>query len=77
LLVKTLLSIKEDHVSDDCWSAFICSLDMFEGYCTNLNEPEENIRIAEQMCPDIMKIPSVPVLFGDIYSKVQKSLPSV
>ena len=67
LLVKTLLSIKEDHVSDDCWSAFICSLDMFEGYCTNLNEPEENIRIAEQMCPDIMKIPSVPVLFGDIY----------
>ena len=67
LLAKRLFSMKENNVSNDCWSAFICALQMFDGYCPNSNNLDENIRIVEEMCPVILKIPSVPDLFGDIH----------
>lgn len=40
---------------------------MFDGYCPNSKTLDENIRIVEEMCPAILKIPSVPDLFGDIH----------
>ena len=67
LISQTLFTIKEDNISDDCWSAFKCSLHISDEMCDEFDTMDIYISIIEKTCSDIMYIPSVPLLFGDIY----------
>ncbi|CAF1508480.1 unnamed protein product [Adineta ricciae] len=73
-LIEKLLSMKDERISDDCSTAFICSLELVGIVCNNFNTLEENIRYVEEMCPDIIQVSSVPVLFGDIYMMYIKNI---
>ncbi|CAF1368478.1 unnamed protein product [Adineta ricciae] len=66
-LMKTLLSIKDDQISYDCSTAFYCSLNLFADNCKNSKNLEVNVQYVDKICPNAIKLSSIPILFGDIY----------
>ncbi|CAF0733292.1 unnamed protein product [Adineta steineri] len=70
LLIDALYSIKDNSISDKCWLIFKCITRMPNPnvpVCDNLHEDEMSNTIIEQICPYMVFIPAVPVLFNDIY----------
>ena len=75
ILLKAMFSIKEESIHDECWSAFkdlITAPDqMIKLYgqpCLQMN----CLEMIEKYCPDMLFIPSGPVLFNDIYLAYRK-----
>jgi hypothetical protein len=61
-----LFSIKQENLSDTCWFAVQCLARLHEE-CYMREDLTKYISIIEVQCPDFMFIPSVPILFNDIY----------
>ena len=76
LLSEAISSIKDKSISDDCWTAFKCisgiprSDDLF---CDRLCTDGRCVEIIERTCPDMLFIPTLPVLYGHIYFAYQKN----
>ena len=62
----SLFSIKQEHISDTCWFAVQCLARLHEE-CYIPEDLTRYVSIMEIECPDFMFIPSVPILFDDIY----------
>lgn len=67
LISERLFSIKQDFISDDCWLIFKCIFYSLDQTCDIVDQQLDLFLFIEQTCPDMMYIPSVPILFGDIY----------
>jgi hypothetical protein len=61
-----LFSIKQKNLSDTCWFAVQCLARLHEE-CDMGENLTKYVSIIEAECPDFMFIPSVPILFNDIY----------
>ena len=75
-LVRTLFSVKDGNVSDECWTAFKCALNVLipiDPVCHNVCRDENYISIVNETCPEMLLIPSVPVLFNEVYFAYTKS----
>ncbi|CAF1412296.1 unnamed protein product [Rotaria sordida] len=74
--MQAMFSIKDNSISNDCWFAFICDIywDLLDySICINYSVFSGCREIIERECPDMMFIPSIPVLFGDIYFAYKKN----
>ncbi|CAF2569091.1 unnamed protein product [Rotaria sp. Silwood2] len=70
LLFKAIYSVKDDSISEQCWSALKCLLQVpgsEEPFCTEIFEKSVCVEIINNTCPDMFYIPSIPLLFGHIY----------
>ncbi|CAF3237514.1 unnamed protein product [Rotaria sp. Silwood2] len=70
LLVNAIYSITNNSVSQQCWSAFKCVLnvpDSEKPFCKNVCETAACLEIINNTCPDMFHFPNVPVLFGHAY----------
>ncbi|CAF4370898.1 unnamed protein product, partial [Rotaria sp. Silwood2] len=70
LLLKAIYSAKEDSVSEQCWSAFKCLLEVpgsEKPLCTGICEKLACAKIINNTCPDMFYIPNIPLFFGNIY----------
>ncbi|CAF1130271.1 unnamed protein product [Adineta steineri] len=76
LLMKSMYSIKDTSIRDECWSAMKCLFGV-----PNLEYPDNHIytamtvcaRAVSETCPELMYFPNVPVLFGHLYTAYHKS----
>jgi hypothetical protein len=68
LLLEVIFSIKDNSVSDKCWSTIKCILDIPDSKKRLCNED-----CLENSCPDMLYFPNVPILFGDVYLAYRKS----
>ncbi|CAF1223530.1 unnamed protein product [Adineta ricciae] len=78
LLVQSMFSIKDDSISDKCWSAFKCYFALPNPtYPTITKEiiDTECVLTLQQACPDMLDIPNTPVFFGYIYTAYKKNDP--
>ena len=62
LLIQAMFSIKDNSISDDCWSAFKCFIpwipslsDLSSEFC---QDKYKCIEIIEHNCPDMLYIPA-------------------
>jgi hypothetical protein len=76
LIIESMYSIKDNSISNECWSVFICVgaglKNPFFSNCTascTKNMCDETIG---HECPDMLYIPTIPVLFADIYFAYEK-----
>ncbi|CAF1391740.1 unnamed protein product [Adineta steineri] len=70
LIEKLMFTDKPQNVSDDCWLAIHCHWNiqkLSDLICENISFNRTFTEIIDQTCPDMMYIPSTPVLFGHIY----------
>ncbi|UJR29703.1 hypothetical protein I4U23_017251 [Adineta vaga] len=66
-LIKLLFSIKDNSTTDDCWSAMKCLIRIPDFNCENICQNDQCLKIIEQICPNIIYIPSIPILYGTVY----------
>jgi hypothetical protein len=74
-ILKSMYSIKDGSVSEDCWSALKCftmTLDSEALHCYDFCEENPCEEIIKNTCPDMFFFPNVPVLFGHIYLAFKK-----
>jgi len=64
-LIKLLYFPTPTNVFNVCWSTFLC-LFRISRNCSS-NDFNELLLTVQQTCPNMMFIPSIPILFGDIY----------
>ncbi|CAF4126302.1 unnamed protein product, partial [Adineta steineri] len=70
LIEKLMFTDKPQNVSDECLLAIHCYWNMqglLDLICPNISFDRTFTEIIDQTCPDMMYIPSSPVLFGHIY----------
>ncbi|CAF1279338.1 unnamed protein product [Adineta steineri] len=74
-LLEAIFSIKNQNVSDHCWSAFKCIIisNGLISICNDFCNGENCIEIIKNECPDMFYFPAVPVLFGHIYLAYEKN----
>ncbi|CAF1417530.1 unnamed protein product [Adineta steineri] len=78
IMWDSLYSTKDNSTSNKCWSAFLCAImnarkAMFSIKCNDICEYNHKcLEIIEYNCPNMLYIPTIPVLFGDIYFAHEK-----
>ncbi|CAF4011362.1 unnamed protein product [Rotaria magnacalcarata] len=76
LLIESMYSIQDYSISSLCWSAFMCIgirwKDPYFSNCTASCTNRMCEETIERECPDMFYIPTIPVLFGDIYFAYEK-----
>ncbi|CAF5022495.1 unnamed protein product, partial [Rotaria sp. Silwood1] len=76
LIFQSMHSIKDNSTSNKCRSAFQCLpvhlRDRFDSNCNNVCTYDMCYEIIEHDCPDMLYIPTIPVLFADIYFAYEK-----
>ncbi|CAF4370897.1 unnamed protein product [Rotaria sp. Silwood2] len=76
LIFQSMHSIKDNSTYNECWSAFQCLIvhlrDRVDSNCNNVCTYDMCYEIIEHDCPDMLYIPTIPVLFGDIYFAYEK-----
>ncbi|CAF1516181.1 unnamed protein product, partial [Adineta steineri] len=76
-LIESMFSIKDNNVSDECWSAYKCYFAINTAEHPNLITykiiNEECIPIIRKTCPDMLYVPNIPILFGHVYTAYKKN----
>jgi hypothetical protein len=73
LLMKSILSVKDNLTSEDCWFAIKCMFDGLEEFsCLKLYTDNLLLKIYLDSCPEMFFIPNYPILYGDTYIAVKK-----
>ncbi|CAF1090135.1 unnamed protein product [Adineta steineri] len=77
LIWDSMYSSKDNSTSNECWSAFLCVLmysknEDFKAKCNNICKHDKCLEIIEHNCTNMLYIPTIPVLFGDIYFAYEK-----
>ncbi|CAF4180847.1 unnamed protein product, partial [Adineta steineri] len=75
-LMQSMFSIKDNNVSDECWSAYKCYFAIKTAEHPNITFDvinEECIPIIKDKCPDMLYVPNIPVFFGHIYTAYKKN----
>ncbi|CAF4144877.1 unnamed protein product, partial [Adineta steineri] len=75
-LMQSMFSIKDNNVSDECWSAYKCYFAIKTAehpYITFDVINEECIPIINKTCPDMLYVPNIPVFFGHINTAYKKN----
>ncbi|CAF1065274.1 unnamed protein product [Adineta steineri] len=70
LIEKLMFTGKPQNVSDECWLAIHCHWNiqkLSDLICKNISFDGNFTEIIDQTCPDMLYMPSSPVLFGHIY----------
>jgi hypothetical protein len=70
LLSQAMFSIKPESLSNECWTAmkYIMKMSMTSYYlCFDICIDGTCDRIIAEHCPDLIRVPAIPVLFGFIY----------
>ncbi|CAF1355312.1 unnamed protein product [Adineta steineri] len=70
LIEKLMFTDKPQNVSNDCWLAILCQWYtniLPDLICENISFDRTFTEIIDQTCPDMLYMPSSPVLFGHIY----------
>ena len=74
-LMEAMFFGKPDFISTECWSAFLCIIYIPHlwinqkcDYCDT-----QCHQIIQKFCPDMLFLPTVPVLFGHVYFAYTKS----
>jgi len=69
LLVQALYPLQDKSFSNKCWLAFKCATQMpysddpiYDNICKN----KIYINMTDQTCPDLVFMPTIPILFNDI-----------
>ncbi|CAF3948757.1 unnamed protein product, partial [Rotaria sp. Silwood1] len=79
LLLQAMFSIKPDSVSDLCWKFLMCLLHVSifyeDQYCIRFCQNMVCSNIIQRSCPDMLLVPTAPVLFGHIYFAYSKYMP--
>ncbi|CAF1410014.1 unnamed protein product [Adineta steineri] len=79
IIFKSMFSVKDNSTSDQCWSAFVCSgINLQQSSLSNCVTSCANndcYKVIENECPDKFYMPTIPVLFGDIYFAYEKCKP--
>jgi hypothetical protein len=76
LLLRSLFSIKPKSISDECWTAFKCIIDIpirNDPLCKNLCSNETCDEIIRMKCPNQINVPAVPILLGHLYLAYEKN----
>ncbi|CAF3572262.1 unnamed protein product, partial [Adineta steineri] len=76
ILMYSMFSIKDNNVSDECWSAYKCyfAIETAEHPRITFNViNQECIPIIKDKCPDMLYVPNIPVFFGYIYTAYKKN----
>ncbi|CAF4173783.1 unnamed protein product, partial [Adineta steineri] len=76
ILMYSLFSIKDNNVSNECWSAYKCYFAIRTAehpYITFNVINQECIPIIKDECPDMLYVPNIPVFFGHIYTAYKKN----
>jgi len=76
LLIKALYSMKDESLSDECWSTFKCLTGMPDAAdyrCIDYCENNAYESIIAKHCSNMIFIPSAPVLFREIYFAYAKN----
>ena len=74
-LLKEMFSVKDESIDDRCWAAFKDLTNAPDLFGKLYGQPcnEMNcLEMIEEYCPEMLFIPNVPVLFGDIYFAYRK-----
>ena len=72
LLMDEIYLSNDSSVSEPCWSAFRCILDApnpNREFCAN----NSCLNIVDETCPEMILMPNIPVLFGEIYFAYTKN----
>lgn len=69
LLLEAMFSMKNESVSEECWSTLKC---IFYVRSSEFCEENSCSKIIEDSCPDMLYFPNIPVLFGNIYLAFNK-----
>ncbi|CAF0926861.1 unnamed protein product [Adineta steineri] len=75
LIEKLMFTDKPQNVSDDCWLAIHCHWNiqkLSDLICDDISSDGNFAEIIDQTCPDMLYMPSSPVLFGHIYFSYTK-----
>jgi hypothetical protein len=70
LLAQAMFPNESQFVSQDCWLAFKCTVHMpisQDPQCRQLCQNKACEKLIEKICPDMLFIPDVTVLYGNIY----------
>ncbi|CAF1548192.1 unnamed protein product, partial [Adineta steineri] len=70
LIEKLMFTDKPQNVSNDCWLAIHCQWNTnitSDLICQNISSDGNFTEIIDQTCPDMLYMPSTPVIFGHIY----------
>ncbi|CAF3089752.1 unnamed protein product [Rotaria sp. Silwood2] len=76
LLMMAIYSIKDNSISEQCWAASKCILEIplsEKISCGKICENRPCKEIINNTCPDMFYIPNVPLFFGDIYFAFRKN----
>ncbi|UJR07191.1 hypothetical protein I4U23_011479 [Adineta vaga] len=75
-ILMNMFSMKDNTTSDQCWNAFLCdAIELHKPSFSNCAHSCENKpckKIIELNCPDMISMPIIPILFGDIYFAYEK-----
>ncbi|CAF1500164.1 unnamed protein product [Adineta ricciae] len=71
LLSKSMFSVKDNSVTDECWSALKCYFGLLDSSIDN-DINGTCIPMIKKTCPDMLYVPNVPVFFGHIYTAYKK-----
>ena len=79
LLSQAIFSIKPDPISNECWTALKCIINLpvhrdREKICSTLCDNTACNKLISQTCPNITYVPAVPILFGHIYLAFDKNV---
>ena len=75
ILVRAIFSIRPQWLSNECWSIIKCLfilIDEFQYIHFKLCPRTLIQKIMTKMCPDLIVMPAVPILFGHVYAAYQK-----
>ncbi|CAF0744979.1 unnamed protein product [Adineta steineri] len=70
LIEKLMFTDKPQNISNDCWLAILCQWNtkiLSALICDDISSDGNFTEIINQTCPDMLYMPSSPVLFGHIY----------
>ncbi|CAF3644501.1 unnamed protein product [Adineta steineri] len=76
VLANSMFSIKDNNVSDECWSAYKCyfAIKTAEHPDITFNVINQECKtIIKDKCPDMLYVPNIPVFFGHIYTAYKKN----
>ena len=76
LLVRTMFFVKDNDISDDCWFAVQCALEVsssMNSACVDLCHNQHHISIINQTCPDMLFAPAIPILYDELYFAYRKN----
>ncbi|CAF1198896.1 unnamed protein product [Adineta steineri] len=77
ILMESMFSIKDNNVTDECWSAYKCYFAITTAEHPNIITynviNKECIPIIRKTCPDMLYIPNIPIFFGHIYTAYKKN----